>query len=67
MDLEFVKTLEHAGPLTLAALILVVGMRLGKVWTKVEELLAGTRDLDERLASIEQRIAALESRHGDSS
>ena len=67
MDLEFLKALQTAGPLTVAALILVVGMRLGKVWTKVEGLLAARGEVDARLAAIEARVATLESQRGDSS
>ena len=67
MDLEYLKILQHAGPLTIAGLILAVGMRLGKVWSKLEELLADRQERDAKLAAIEQRIAVLESRRGDSS
>ena len=66
MDLELLSILQHAGPLTVAGLILVVGMRLGKVWSKLEELLADRQERDVRLAALEQRIAVLESRRGDS-
>ena len=66
MDLELLSILQHAGPLTVAGLILVVGMRLGKVWSKLEELLPDRQERDVRLAALEQRIAVLESRRGDS-
>ena len=67
MDLEYLKILQHAGPLTVAGLILVAGMRLGRVWSKLEELLAERQERDAKLAALEQRIAALESQPGDSS
>ena len=64
MDFDTLKMMENAGPLTLAAIILVAGMRLGRLWSKVEELLKRADERDERLSEIEQRLAALESRHG---
>tara|TARA_Y100000310_G_C20360404_1_gene658704 strand:+ start:501 stop:701 length:201 start_codon:yes stop_codon:yes gene_type:complete len=66
MDWEILKMLQTAGPLTAAALILVVGMRLGKLWSKVEGLLAERQERDAKLASIEQRLAVIESQRGDS-
>ena len=65
MDLEALALLQHAGPLTLAALILVVGLRLGKLWSKVEELLANQREREQRFAEAEQRIAVLEAQVGE--
>ena len=65
MELEILSILQHAGPLTAAGLILVVGMRLGRVWNKLEELLADRQERDARLAASEQRLAGLESRLGE--
>tara|TARA_Y100000310_G_scaffold264690_1_gene275416 strand:+ start:164 stop:361 length:198 start_codon:yes stop_codon:yes gene_type:complete len=65
MDWEVLSILQHAGPLTVAGLILIAGIRLGKVWNKLEELLADRQERDARLTAIEQRLAGLESRLGD--
>jgi hypothetical protein len=65
MELEVLTILQHAGPLTVAVLILVVGMRLGKVWSKVEELISDRQERDARITALEQRLAGLESRRGD--
>jgi len=64
MEWEALQILQQAGPLTLAAVILVAGMRLGRLWSKVEDLLKLAEERDERLCAIEQRLAALESRRG---
>lgn len=66
MEWEALQILQQAGPLTLAAVILVAGMRLGRLWSKVEDLLKLAEERDERLSAIEQRLGALESRRGDS-
>ena len=65
MEYDIIQILKEAGPLTIAALILVAGMRLGRLWSKVEKLLKISEERDERLAAIEQRIASLESHRGD--
>lgn len=65
MEWEVLTILQHAGPLTVAVLILVVGMRLGKVWSKVEELISDRQERDARITALEQRLAGLESRLGD--
>ena len=65
MEWDALQMLQQAGPLTLAAVILVAGMRLGRLWSKVEGLLRLAEERDERLSAVEQRLAALESRHGD--
>jgi len=66
MEWEVLTLLQHAGPLTAAVLILVAGMRLGKLWNKVEELLKLSDEREDKLVEIEQRLAVLESRVGDS-
>jgi len=66
MEWEVLTILQHAGPLTAAILILVAGMRLGKLWSKVEGLLKLSEEREDKLAAIEQRLAVLESRVGDS-
>jgi len=66
MEWEALTLLQHAGPLTAAVLILVAGMRLGKLWNKVEELLKLSDEREDKLVEIEQRLAVLESRVGDS-
>lgn len=65
MEWDALQMLQQAGPLTLAAVILVAGMRLGRLWSKVEGLLRLAEERDERLSAVEQRLAVLESRHGD--
>ena len=65
MELDLITLLQNAGPLTLSAIILVAGMRLGRLWSKVEGLLAGQEDIAARLSAIERRLADLESRHGE--
>ena len=65
MEQDLLALLQNAGPLTLSAIILVAGMRLGRLWSKVEGLLAGQEDIAARLSDIERRLAALESHHGD--
>jgi len=67
MDFEVLKLIQHTGPLTLAAVILFIGMRLGRLWSKVESLLSRADERDERIAQLEQRVYALESRPGRSS
>ncbi len=66
MEWEALQILQQAGPLTLAAVILVAGMRLGRLWSKVEELLKLSEEREDKLVDIEQRIAVLESHRGDS-
>jgi len=65
MDIETLQLLQQAGPLTLAVAILIAGMRLGRLWTKVETLLSVSEEREDRLAAIEQRLAVLESRRGE--
>lgn len=65
MESDLITLLQNAGPLTLSAIILVAGMRLGRLWSKVESLLAGQEDIAARLSEIERRMAALESRSGE--